>query len=286
MLTNREFTQQIIDHIPNPLIITDTVKLRMCNKYFLEFFDYKSPDDFLKEHNCVCELFEDKEGYFSLNSIDKNTLWTDYLYKLNKQVKVSIIDKQNKPNIFDLKVDKLEDNYIVVFTNITAQENESALYKLAYYDPLTKIYNRQMFDKLYLRELKNKKRYGDPLSLIMLDIDHFKEVNDIYGHDIGDKVLIALTELISKNIRENDIFARWGGEEFMLLLPRTKVEEAYKKAQELRELLDAHAHIIPHFTASFGVTEIQPYDKELSAFIRVDKALYKAKEKRNDVIQL
>jgi diguanylate cyclase (GGDEF)-like protein len=120
----------------------------------------------------------------------------------------------------------------------------------------------------------------------MLDIDYFKQLNDTYGHDIGDKVLVALSQLISKHLRTNDIFARYGGEEFMILLPRTNVDIAYQKAEELRTLIDDHKNKIPHFTASFGVTKITEYDKEQSAFIRVDKALYQAKVKRNDVVQL
>ncbi len=287
MLTNRELTQKIIDPIPNPIIITNGAKIELANKNFLEFFEYENLNDFIQEHNCVCELFEDKAEHFSLSQLVGNTeLWTDYLYASNDQVKVSIRCKNGNSHIFNITVEKINDNYMVVFTNITAQEHEVILSELAYHDHLTKIYNRQMFDQLYKKQVANQQRHGDHFSLIMLDIDYFKNLNDTYGHDTGDKVLISLTELITNNIRENDIFARWGGEEFILLLPRTKAKEAYKKAQELREIIDNHHNEIPHFTASFGVTEVKDYDKEQSAFIRVDKALYKAKEKRNDVIQL
>lgn len=286
MLTDKELTQKIIDPIPNPIIVTNGSKIELCNKNFLEFFDYDNLNDFIQDNNCVCDLFEAKDSCFSMTQITDNTLWTNYIYNTNKEYKVSILCKNGNSHIFNIKVEKINDNFMVVFTNITAQEHEAILNELAYHDHLTKIYNRQMFDRLYKKQVANQKRYGDHFSLIMLDIDHFKNLNDQYGHDVGDKVLVVLAELISSNIRENDIFARWGGEEFMLLLPRTKVKEAYKKAQELRELIDNHSNEIPHFTASFGVTEVKDYDKEQSAFIRVDKALYIAKEKRNEVIQL
>ena len=287
MLTDKELTQKIINPIPNPIIITSGAKIELANKNFLEFFDYNNLNDFYQDNNCVCDLFEDKDNCFSMAQItDDATLWTDHIYSTKKDYKVSIRCKNGNSHIFNITVEKINDNYMVVFTNITAQEHEAILSELAYHDHLTKIYNRQMFDQLYKKQLANQKRHGDHFSLIMLDIDHFKNLNDTYGHDVGDKVLVVLAELITNDIRENDIFARWGGEEFMLLLPRTNVDVAYKKAQELRELLDNHSNEIPHFTASFGVTEVKDYDKEQSAFIRVDKALYRAKEKRNDVVQL
>lgn len=286
MLSNKPLTQKIINAIPNPIVITNGTKMVMANQNFLEFFEVSTIEQFLQEHKCVCELFQDKDGYFSLSKIDKNTLWTDYIFNSNKNHKVSILCNNNNSYIFNLSVEKINDNYFVIFTNITAVEKKEYYQDLAYHDHLTKIYNRQMFNKLYKKELENKKRHGDALSIIMLDIDHFKQVNDTYGHDIGDKVLVALSELISKNIRTNDIFARWGGEEFMILLPRTNVDIAYKKAEELRKIIDNHKNKIPHFTVSFGVTEIMEYDKNQSSFIRVDKALYQAKVKRNDVVQL
>ncbi len=286
MLTNKYTTQQIIDAIPNPLIITDDGEVEMCNKNFLEFFNFDSIDEFLEKHECVCELFQEKENYFSLSTIDDDTVWTDYIYNKGSNVKVSILSKNNNSYIFNLSIEKINDSNLIIFTNITAKQESLALKTLAYIDFLTQIYNRQMFDRLYLKELEKQKRHGEALSLIMLDIDYFKALNDTYGHDIGDKVLITLSKLISKNLRAYDIFARWGGEEFMILLLRTDKETAYDKAEELRKIIEEHNNQIPRITVSFGVTELTDYDKDLSAFVRVDKALYKAKIKRNDVVQL
>ena len=281
-----------INTIPNPVVITDGEKIAIANDNFLNFFDYENLEDFVNINGCICKLFIKHKDYFSLDSIDKNVSWTDYLYsQKTKPVTVSILDKENNPVIFKISINKLEDNgtnYIVVFTNITAIHNEKKLLEeMAYIDPLTKTYNRTMFDKLFMKELENKKRYNDHLSLIMLDIDYFKKVNDTYGHDIGDKVLITLTKLINKHLRANDIFARWGGEEFLILLPRTDEETAYHKAKELRELIEKYKdEVIPKITVSFGVTEILESDKNICPFIRVDKALYQAKIKRNDVVKL
>jgi len=286
MISNTQLTQSIIDAIPNPIIITNGEEMLMCNKNFLEFFKANSISDFLQEHKCVCELFQDKEGYFSLSTIENDTLWTDYIANSKEEQKVSILYKDNHTYAFNILVKKINDNSLVVFTNITALEREASLKDLAYYDYLTHIYNRKMFDKLYIKELENRKRHGDSLSLIMFDIDHFKSINDTYGHDVGDKVLVALTKLVSEHLRANDIFARWGGEEFLVLLPRTDKAIAYDKALQLRQIIEEYDNQIPNFTVSFGVTQITSYDKEHSALIRVDNALYQAKIKRNDVVQL
>lgn len=290
MINNKTFLTTI-ELIPNPIIITSGEELLITNQSFLDFFDYKNLNEFVKYNSCVCNLFVQHEDYFSLNLIDENTLWTDYIYETNSHTVVSILNKSGNPKVFELSINKLdeyENHYIVLFTDITAIKNEKILLeKMAYNDPLTNIYNRQMFNKMIIRETENKKRHSDALSLIMFDIDHFKAVNDTYGHDIGDKVLITLTQLITKQLRQNDVFARWGGEEFMILLPRTNGDVAYNKAQELRKAIEEYSdEVIPSITVSFGITEIKDYDKEESAFIRVDKALYKAKIKRNDVVKL
>jgi len=163
----------------------------------------------------------------------------------------------------------------------------STLEKMVYTDSLTKTYTRQKLINALEKEKENKKRYGDHVSLIMFDIDHFKKINDTYGHVVGDKVLITLAKIIKNNLRINDIFSRWGGEEFLILLPRTDIDAAYTKANQLRQVLEEYEdEQIPKFTASFGVTEILESDKDESCFIRVDKALYLAKRKRNDVVKL
>jgi len=290
MIYNKVFTTTI-NIIPNPIIVTNGNKIIIANDNFLSFFNYKSLEDFVKYNSNIGNLFIKNKDYFSLDAIDDDILWTDYIYKNKNLTLVSILNKDGEPAVFEITINKLqeyEEDYVVVFTDITAIQNEKKLLEeMAYTDHLTKIYNRQMFDQLYLKELENKKRYSDALSLIMLDIDHFKSVNDTYGHDVGDKVLITLTKLITKHLRTNDIFARWGGEEFMILLPRTNIDVAYNKAQELRHLIEKYRdNTIPNITISLGVTQILNSDNELSAFTRVDKALYQAKIKRNDVAQL
>ena len=146
-------------------------------------------------------------------------------------------------------------------------------------DTLTKIFSRQKFNELYHLELRRSHRYINSLSLLFFDIDHFKKINDTYGHDVGDKTLITFAKVIQENIREYDIFARWGGEEFILLLPQTDMSAAFKIAEKLRQKVSDHNFgIIGTVTCSIGVSMLKKDDDDDSFLKRADNAVYKAKK--------
>ena len=279
-----------INVIPNPIVITNGEKLLVANTKFLDFFGLETVEQAQKHVNCICEFFVRHKDYFSLESLEKDEHWIEHLYEKQESVKVSLLDKNGEGRAFEVSVEKLDvyNAYIVVFTDITALQNEKKLLeKLAYIDPLTNIYNRQMFNKRLKEMYSLKQRHSEDIALVMIDIDHFKQVNDMYGHDVGDKVLVKLVEIINNNIRESDVFARWGGEEFILLMPKTKLDAATQKAEELRKLIEQYKDDeIPSFTVSFGVTEIEDRDKDRSCFKRADQALYMAKRTRNKVVSL
>jgi len=159
--------------------------------------------------------------------------------------------------------------------------------RLAETDQLTKIYNRVKFEKELKKEINRVERYKNKLSLIMFDIDHFKKVNDNYGHDVGDRVLIEMTNIVNEKIRKTDIFARWGGEEFMILTPNTSLSFAIKLAERIRENIEQKKiEKVNQITCSFGVTKYKEKDDFDSFTKRVDDALYQAKENgRNQVIK-
>jgi diguanylate cyclase (GGDEF)-like protein len=166
------------------------------------------------------------------------------------------------------------------------QKAEEELVELANIDALTSIPNRRKFDEALQYEMGRDKRYHNKLSLIFCDLDHFKRVNDTHGHKIGDEILKEFTQLISANIRNTDIFARWGGEEFALLLPDTNIETATLTAEKL--LIEIERHAFPYvgsMTASFGVTELFEDDNETSFIKRADDALYIAKDKGRNRIE-
>ena len=167
---------------------------------------------------------------------------------------------------------------------------EEKLGKLADTDPLTNLLNRRGFSKRYTDELVRAQRYGDVFSIILIDLDLFKKVNDRYGHEAGDRVLVSVADLLREDTRESDFCGRFGGEEFILLLPKTPLAEATVYARRLcQHIGDNKVQLrnddLVNVTASAGVAEWLPEDKEEATILRADKALYRAKDNgRNQVV--
>ena len=185
--------------------------------------------------------------------ININASVSDYFYPLNNVSTgdnlsnfpelEQILRKQGSKELhvgnkyFQLKIIpyKQQQCTLYVFSDITERtEVKLQLEKLAVTDPLTGIYNRRYFIDEYEKKIKEALRYGYPLSVIMLDIDDFKSINDKYGHKQGDEALSRLTEICLENLREIDLFARYGGEEFVILLPHTECRKAFEIAERLR----------------------------------------------------
>ena len=160
---------------------------------------------------------------------------------------------------------------------------------LAYTDPLTSAYNRRYFLSAARKEILRSARYGHSLTLLMVDIDHFKSVNDTYGHDIGDEALKVTVTTLLKALRSEDILGRFGGEEFIVLLPETNAVGAELIAQRIRqgvsEIIINTGQETVSFTVSIGVSEFQDNETIEALQKRADEALYKAKENgRNCVV--
>ena len=164
--------------------------------------------------------------------------------------------------------------------------NKQRLIEHSIKDPLTNTYNRLKFNESLLSQIELVKRYGNTFSLIMFDIDHFKKLNDENGHIFGDQVLIEITDLVKACVREVDIFARWGGEEFIILLPQTNCTEATATAERLRDVIwkeFSKKNVV--ITCSFGVTSYSSSgDDRYSIMNRVDMALYSAKRSGRNVV--
>jgi len=165
------------------------------------------------------------------------------------------------------------------------KKSQEELKLLAITDPMTKLYNRRYFSEISMELLELAKRDGQALSLIMLDIDNFKTINDTYGHKVGDEAIIALGNLLRKIKRKSDVACRLGGEEFVLLLPNTAYEGAKKLAEKIRKRVEKSA--IPYdkgkelkFTVSLGVAQVDlaHEDHIEPALKRADDALYQAKK--------
>ena len=169
--------------------------------------------------------------------------------------------------------------------NAKLKDSQRKLEMLSVTDSLTKVYNRLKMDEVFIQEIDTSNRYSSPLSVIMMDVDFFKKINDEHGHLVGDNVLIKIAQLTKSNLRRNDFLGRWGGEEFLIISPSTNIESAQLVAEKLRAaLINTKFPPLERVTASFGVAEWQQGESQESLISRADEALYRAKESgRNKV---
>lgn len=177
--------------------------------------------------------------------------------------------------------------FVASVSDITQQVlMQKELRKLATLDSLTSIFNRHKANEIIDEEIIRQNRYEGSFALLMLDIDYFKSVNDTYGHDVGDMILRKLSKLILHNTRKSDKFARWGGEEFLLILPQTTAKGAFEYAQKLTNIIDSYYFTqISHLTISIGVCIYEDNERKTELLKRADEALYLAKERgRNGAV--
>jgi diguanylate cyclase (GGDEF)-like protein len=194
------------------------------------------------------------------------------------------LSQEKLQNIIDVALDK--------WTQLQqAMADKEKLERLANFDSLTELYNRRaILGKL--RELIGlANRYKEDFSLSMLDIDHFKRVNDRYGHLTGDEVLEKIATLISRNVRDTDIVGRYGGEEFIIILPKTNLSSAWVVAERLRTIIEKtemkySAENVFAITVSQGLAGWERNEDATSLISRADEALYKAKEKGRNRVQI
>jgi len=153
-------------------------------------------------------------------------------------------------------------------------------------DRLTGLFNRLKLDQAFAAEIDRSQRYEHPLSMIMFDLDHFKSVNDTYGHQVGDDVLVAIATLLKESIRTVDIAGRWGGEEFLVICPETNIDGAVALAEKIRESIRSYDFpSVGQKTASFGVSEYKAGEDANAFTQRADEALYSAKENGRDRVE-
>jgi len=178
--------------------------------------------------------------------------------------------------------------YSGIIRDITRRkELENELEKTATTDRLTQAYNRTKFHEVIKIEFERAKRYDHTLSIIMFDIDHFKKINDTYGHAAGDYVLQTLTQIVMENLREIDCLVRWGGEEFVVITPETDVASAEVLAERIRRAIEGYRfELTSTVTISLGVTQYRKNDSEDSFIKRADDAMYAAKGKGRNRVEV
>ncbi len=280
----RTLIQLMLDKNPTYIIISDGIFPLYMNHSFLNFLNLESYEQFRSMHETLDSIFVPiSHGIDSLPFTFSewfNARKDDYDEEHYLQLKIHC-GPEEKTTTFLLHFFPIpnEDRYILFFTDVTYLIAEKDHYRsLSTTDPLTGITNRKLYEQELSMEIVKHERYGNPLTMIIFDIDHFKLVNDTYGHSAGDSVLIELTRLVREHIRKTDIFARFGGEEFIVLTPDCDLDCARKLAEKIRETVEEHTFsIVKTITCSFGIATLRKGESKQAMFERADAAVYLAK---------
>ncbi|MFA6143831.1 MAG: diguanylate cyclase [Sulfurimonas sp.] len=276
MRFQKAYTHSVLNASPNPMAVSNGNDLIEANQALFDILGYVSLDAFKKEHNCVCDFFQKGDTNEYLLSTMENLTWIEYAQKYpNREHKAKMII-DGKVTFFKVNVSTIqfykEYRTIAVFTDISSIINQSTT------DTLTGLANRLHFNLLFEHAINNALRERSPLSLAFFDIDHFKNVNDTYGHLVGDAVLRHIANKVKGSLRKSDALARWGGEEFVILLPNTSLSSAAGITENIREIIENEFFpVAGHITCSFGVTAIHKNENSNSVLGRVDTLLYNAK---------
>ncbi len=284
MLQDAKFIFDFIENVPIGITSADiSGKLpSQFNKYFLEMFGWES------------QQIDTLDKWFSKACPDKR--YRDYIVgawnkaieetksnglHYSKTIEVKIACKDGTYKWCEARCYR-QDNYVYgIFVDISKSKKiNELLHNLTVIDDLTKTKNRRAYHEKIEELLALYKRYDSTFSMIIFDIDNFKKINDTYGHQAGDSVLIDLCNLIQSHIRQNDYLFRVGGEEFVLLLQNTDLENGKSVANNLLKLIENDLNTIENktITVSMGLSEVNKDDTEDSIYKRVDRLLYKSKE--------
>ncbi len=284
---NENYLQAVLDAQKSMVIVQLNGKIETANLAFLNFMHVKNLQEFTNEKMCISDLFIEEEEFLS-----KDIDWVTYIIKHNlMNHKVKII-KNSKEFVFSVsaKLLKFEDansKVVITFNNISQLEEHKKEIEIAsQIDPLTEIANRMKFNITLEHQMGMAKRYNHSFCIILFDIDDFKLVNDTYGHQVGDNILVEMAQRIKISMRESDTFARWGGEEFVIILPQSITKEAVSIAEKLRALIaDKPFEDGLNITCSFGVCEYKKSYKLEDLIECVDKKLYFAKSEGKNQVQ-
>ncbi|MDX1490038.1 MAG: sensor domain-containing diguanylate cyclase [Pseudohongiellaceae bacterium] len=226
------------------------------------------------------------EGKLSFEWMHKSTTGREFL----SHITLEAITFAGKPALFAALQDVSEQRKLERLVDQRTRELNSIVLELEKQtktDPLTGINNRIKLDEILALEHERFQRSGVPYCIALLDIDHFKQVNDRYGHDIGDQVLKEFSLLLRDNIRSFESVGRWGGEEFLIILPNAQVAQAQLAIEKLlQKIRDTDFEGIDQLRASAGVAQAHRDDSLVTLFKRVDEAMYRAKSLGRDRVEL
>jgi two-component system, cell cycle response regulator len=269
-----------LDESPQPAVVFNGEEAVSVNRAFLRFMGLASIHELRSRGLALERYVADPLPAGGLSAFARSLV--DDPLDREHHVRLANPDRPDlPPHMFQALAARLpgRDSWLITLTDITELELERReLLDLANLDALTRIFNRRKLEEILAEETARANRYAMPLAVIMLDIDHFKVINDTHGHDAGDAVLAELATRLGKAVRQVDRLARFGGEEFVVVAPGITLEAAVELAERLRLVVVDETFVgVGRVTVSLGVAEIAPGESAEAVLKRADEALYRAK---------
>jgi diguanylate cyclase (GGDEF)-like protein/PAS domain S-box-containing protein len=284
-IEHEKLLNSIVNTSKNLILVTDLEgNIVYLNDAFNKKLGY-SKDELIGTHSRILKSGMQNEKFYQKmwNSILKTGTFSDIFISRTKDGTL-FYDKKHITTIKDIEGNPIF--YVSTSTDITKQiKKQKNLESQVYIDSLTETFNKKKFEEVMQEQIKTYHNSNKVFSLILIDIDFFKKINDEYGHDIGDYILVQFAKLIRENIRDTDLLFRWGGEEFAIIVQSTK-EHAFKIAEKLRIQIANKSFDSVTITSSFGISEISQNMDKNTLFSNADKALYKAKHNGRDQVQI
>lgn len=278
------FLNLLINSQSHMIILADGHKLKYANQAVLEFFGVETLRKMQELHKCICDSFIENDFSFHLKKMKKGEKWMEAIQELpvEKRIVSLYSYKEAKEKTFKVNVENYDNRKMYLITFIDISDTMKKQFELEYksnHDPLTKAFNREYFYDNWSAIRESHRMMNQLTAVAMIDIDHFKVVNDTYGHDVGDEVLKRLVGAIENNSRESDILIRWGGEEFILLIPVKNESNLSRALEYLRAVVSKeYMPVAGHITISIGASIYERIESIEECIKIADKKLYISKK--------
>jgi len=287
----KSFIQTILDTQPNMIIISDGVRAEFVNKTFLDFYQAQNLDEFQRKYKCISSTFIHNENYFHEGKVSKDQNWIEAFKALAQDQQIVAISSQVnfKVKAFNVSITDYKNKlYIVTLNDISATIlKQLELKKKTLHDRLTHAYNREYFELHYQHYIDEVQLHGEYLGIAMVDIDHFKMVNDRYGHDVGDSVLKEFVEILNQFSRKSDVVIRWGGEEFVIMMKVNSKFALSRALEHYRRIVAQHDfEYVSKVTCSIGGAFYQKGEEIIETIQRADKTLYHSKNSGRNMVSI
>ena len=281
----REYYQNILNNLQEIVFIIDKKQIKYVNEKFYHYFGrVEDIEKFIAEKFFICKDLLQESGCKKIGYI-----YTSWLQKIANGNYYIVITLQSNRYVFGVKVSSIDEkDFVVILVDMTHEYiRQRELAQIAIHDALTGLYNRYAFNQIAREKIRESRYLHEDLLFVLLDVDHFKRINDTYGHDVGDEVLRELAALMKKHFRKSDPIFRIGGEEFAILLETSDVSKALQIVEQLRQKVERHKFksVQEKVTISIGIAKYSGKESLERLYQRADRALYEAKRGgRNRVV--